>query len=586
MPHEQSFLSSVLSVWEDQLTVMRLFFSLVHPLLRASGKDKTMKRIPKTPVEFDYDLWTTEDGKCMVRVKATGETTEVDREVMKALRNEEKKLRRSYDTGGASDCEDSEDAQPSTVLSLDAVPEDDVKASAWLESPEKMEEDIITGLLEQEFIRSLTKPQLDVYMNCISINDGYDSDDYKGTTGGLEVVMRSIIYAAYSKDLSVKTTTAKIQMMKQGKYVGGYAPYGYVLHPEIRNKLKLDPEAAEVVRRVFDEALEGRNTSQIALSLNDDNIPTPGQYFKGKHPDKKKYSRMSEKISWTASMVYKILTSYVYTGATVGHKRKSGGVGSRKTISQKKEEWIIVEGMHEAIVSKEEFELAQAVIRGGEKNPKRNLRYYPLKGLVCCGNCKRALTRRKLRNEGGYFYQCTYSTHDRDTECPVGERYSEAWIEDTAYKAIGQMLTLVEKKAVKEHEISKRRKSAITECADAIRDLQKQYEQLKAVKLRLYEKYTSGSITKAEYLKRKAETDAKMSENEEAIQQGHQRMQELDSEHPCSDERLDAVLGEYQKGAGLTYELAHALISAIYIHGHDSIEIVWQFKDIFEDAEI
>ena len=45
------------------------------------------------------------------------------------------------------------------------------------------------------------------------------------------------------------------------------------------------------------------------LGLNDDNIPTPGQYFKGKNPDKKKYSRMSEKISWTASMVYKILTS-------------------------------------------------------------------------------------------------------------------------------------------------------------------------------------------------------------------------------------------------------------------------------------
>ena len=55
-------------------------------------------------------------------------------------------------------------------LPLDAVPEDDVKASAWLESPEKMEEDIITGLLEQEFIRSLTKPQLDVYMNCMRGN--------------------------------------------------------------------------------------------------------------------------------------------------------------------------------------------------------------------------------------------------------------------------------------------------------------------------------------------------------------------------------------------------------------------------------
>ena len=419
----------------------------------------------------------------------------------------------------------------------------------------------------------------------ISINDGYDSDDYKGTTGGLEVVMRSIIYAAYSKDLSVKTTTAKTQMMKQGKYVGGYAPYGYVLHPEIRNKLKLDPEAAEVVRRVFDEALEGRNTSQIALGLNDDNIPTPGQYFKGKHPDKKKFSYMSDKISWTASMVYKIIINYVYTGATVGRRQKSSGVGSRKRIRLEQEDWIVVEGMHEAIVSKEEFELAQAVIRGGVKKPKRNPHYYPLKGLVCCGNCKRALTRRKNRNVSGYFYQCTHSTNDRDTECPVGERYSEAWLENAAYNAIGQMLSLAEKKAVKNHEISKRRKSAISECADTIRNLQKQSEQLKAVKLRLYEKYTSGSIAKAEYLKRKAEADAKMAENEEAIRKGHERMQELDSEHPCSDVRLDAVLGEYQKNEGLTYELAHALIDAIYVHGQDSVEIVWKFKDIFEDME-
>ena len=92
---------------------------------------------------------------------------------------------------------------------------------------------------------------------------------------------------------------------------------------------------------------------------------------------------------------------------------------------------------------------------------------------MCCGNCKRALTRRKLRNEGGYFYQCTHSTHDRDTECPVGERYSEAWLENAAYNAIGQMLSLAEKKAVKNHEISKRRKSAISECADTIRNLQK-----------------------------------------------------------------------------------------------------------------
>ena len=52
-------------------------------------------KIPKTPKEFDYDLWTTEDGKCMVRIKATGEAVEVDRTVMQVLRSEEKRLRRA-----------------------------------------------------------------------------------------------------------------------------------------------------------------------------------------------------------------------------------------------------------------------------------------------------------------------------------------------------------------------------------------------------------------------------------------------------------------------------------------------------------
>ena len=179
MPHEQSFLSSVLSVWEDQLTVMRLFLSLVHPLLRASGKDKTMKRIPKTPVEFDYDLWTTKDGKCMVRVKATGETTEVDREVMKMLRNEEKKLRRSYDTSGSSASEDGEETQPSTILSLDAMPEDDVKSSAWLADPNDGIKDAELRMLEAEFMETLTSVQLNIYKACII--SGQTPTDYART---------------------------------------------------------------------------------------------------------------------------------------------------------------------------------------------------------------------------------------------------------------------------------------------------------------------------------------------------------------------------------------------------------------------
>ena len=88
-----------------------------------------------------------------------------------------------------------------------------------------------------------------------------------------------------------------------------------------------------MIRRIFRETLEGSNTSQIARSLNDEGIPTPGQYFKNKHPDKKKFSNMSEKISWETVMVYNILKNLVYTGTLVSRKMKSCGVGSKSVLS-------------------------------------------------------------------------------------------------------------------------------------------------------------------------------------------------------------------------------------------------------------
>ena len=136
-----------------------------------------MKRIPKTPVEFDYDLWTTEDGKCMVRIKLTGEVTEVARDVMKILRAEEKKLRRSF-TGEAS--EDGEDGNE-TVLSLDALPDDDVKSAAWLTDPHDFVKEVAFEQIEAEFIKGLTLREKEVYLFCI--RDGYTQQEYAEFSG-------------------------------------------------------------------------------------------------------------------------------------------------------------------------------------------------------------------------------------------------------------------------------------------------------------------------------------------------------------------------------------------------------------------
>jgi DNA invertase Pin-like site-specific DNA recombinase len=178
-----------------------------------------------------------------------------------------------------------------------------------------------------------------------------------------------------------------------------------------------------------------------------------------------------------------------------------------------------------------------------------------------------------------------HSNHDRDTECRVGEKYSESRLEDIVYNAIGDFLAFTEKQAVQNREVGDIRKTAIKDCAAKLKALQTQTDQLKNGKLRLYEKYTSGSISKAEYLKQKTAFDEKLAENAEAIQKAHERMQELDSECSCSDERVNQVCEQYRNQTALTFELTHAFIKAIYVHDADNIEILWKFRDIYEETE-
>lgn len=132
-------------------------------------------KIPKTPIEFDYDLWTTEDGKCMVRVKNTGEVTEVDRAVMKILRVEEKRLRRSYGSDSASEDEDGAEKNSDPVLSLDAMPDDDVKSAAWLADPCDLAEEVTMQLMLRTFYAGLTAKQRGVFEHCMIAGEGLSS---------------------------------------------------------------------------------------------------------------------------------------------------------------------------------------------------------------------------------------------------------------------------------------------------------------------------------------------------------------------------------------------------------------------------
>lgn len=109
--------------------------------------------------DFDYNLWTTEENgvkKYFVGIKATGEITEVDAEVMKLLRNEEKKMRRHIE----------EEIELGTPLSLDSAAGDESN-STWLTDSTNLQEEVTTQMLRAEFERSLTEFQLTIFKECM-----------------------------------------------------------------------------------------------------------------------------------------------------------------------------------------------------------------------------------------------------------------------------------------------------------------------------------------------------------------------------------------------------------------------------------
>ena len=124
-----------------------------------------MKRIPKTPVEFDYDLWTTEDGKCMVRVKITGEVTEVDREVMKALRAEEKSIRRALRSNEGT-AKDGTEHQP-RIFSLSAVSENEMEKSDWLVDPTSDFSNVEARLFVKSAMEMLSPLEKEIFSSCL-----------------------------------------------------------------------------------------------------------------------------------------------------------------------------------------------------------------------------------------------------------------------------------------------------------------------------------------------------------------------------------------------------------------------------------
>ena len=219
----------------------------------------------------------------------------------------------------------------------------------------------------------------------ISVNDQYDSMEGDGRAGDIDISFRNLLYDLYSRDLSVKVKSALAVRREKGNYISAHCPFGYEKDPGDRHRLLIEKDEAEVVRRIFDLALDGMTSVQIAKTFNTEGIKTPIEYKNAKGESRRKSK--GARFTWRGSTVCHILTNRVYVGDMVyGKYYKDENAGGH---IRAKEDWRTCQNHHDPIISREIFEEIQRRHTGG-KVQKTGQRH-PLTGKLICAGCGKNL---------------------------------------------------------------------------------------------------------------------------------------------------------------------------------------------------
>ena len=186
----------------------------------------------------------------------------------------------------------------------------------------------------------------------IAVVDHVDTND---TANKKSRQINGLINEWYLEDLSTNVRSVLDHKRKEGLFIGSFARYGYCKDPNAKGKLIIDPEAAEVVRRIFSMALNGIGAHKIARILNDEKIPSPTAYKQLHGIHYRSALKNTNAALWSSPTVYQILHDQVYIGNMVQGKHKKISYKSEKTIWLPKSQWIVVENTHEAIIEREMF---------------------------------------------------------------------------------------------------------------------------------------------------------------------------------------------------------------------------------------
>lgn len=207
----------------------------------------------------------------------------------------------------------------------------------------------------------------------------------------------------FLEDVSNNIRSAFNAKMKNGEFISPFAPFGFEISKENKNKLIIDAFASEIVKEVFNLYLKGFGFTKIAKYLNDKNIPSPSFYKYQKGCKLNIISnRPREQIKWNAGAIKRILTNEIYLGNLVQGKRTTISYKNHKIKNKKSNDWIRKENTHEKIIDKETFNKVQIAMKNRTKPMKYTGIVHNFSGKVFCLECNHYM-RKKNSSKNEYL---------------------------------------------------------------------------------------------------------------------------------------------------------------------------------------
>lgn len=219
----------------------------------------------------------------------------------------------------------------------------------------------------------------------IALNDGVDT---RSNVENDMMPFRNLFNEFYCRDLSKKVRTGRNVRCQQGKYLGCYAPLGYILDPKDRYHYVVDPFGAELVRRIFAMRCGGMSMLGIARKMNDERIITPRDYW---YQLQERDNPRNVTHKWTDVSIGQILRNEAYIGNMVQNKRGRLSYKNRKNVSKSAEEHIRVEGTHEPIIDMETWETVRKMDTKKKFRSGKDKKPSMFSGLLKCADCGMAL---------------------------------------------------------------------------------------------------------------------------------------------------------------------------------------------------